>query len=460
MSTVLPPNVDSSPPPSPPRESVRIGSILAWFVIVTCLGVVLTMRWHVRPTPTAPGNNAEQLSLRLAARYAVGAKTVLSELGQTQTAAQVNEMVRHVEQAATSPREQLLIIPVVAELLGADAAVQRLDQILPSFDSNVPEHLQILRTVYTKGSQELDERERTQLLEEGGWFGKLALSWQRPSTDPLRKAAMAPAVRTAVVALLAIIGLVLTMLAGIALLIVAIVFTSQGRLRGMYFPAPHGRGFFVEAFALYLAWFVGVGLVARFVRTSSGLISGWTFVAALAPLACLWPLARGMTFGELRRDLGWHSGRGWIIEIGTGVLGYIAGLPVIALGIAITFFLSRWTGARPSHPAVEMISSDPWKVLGLLALASVYAPIVEETMFRGALYGGIRRACGIVISALVVSFIFSAMHPQGWAGVPALMSIAIVFTMLREWRGSLLAPIAAHAINNGALILFLVLAAA
>jgi len=40
------------------------------------------------------------------------------------------------------------------------------------------------------------------------------------------------------------------------------------------------------------------------------------------------------------------------------------------------------------------------------------------------------------------------LHPQGWVAVPALSAIAMVLAALREWRGSLIAPMAAHACNN------------
>jgi membrane protease YdiL (CAAX protease family) len=36
--------------------------------------------------------------------------------------------------------------------------------------------------------------------------------------------------------------------------------------------------------------------------------------------------------------------------------------------------------------------------------------------------------------------------------VPALMALGFIFAMLREWRGSLIAPITAHALNNGMVV--------
>jgi membrane protease YdiL (CAAX protease family) len=69
-------------------------------------------------------------------------------------------------------------------------------------------------------------------------------------------------------------------------------------------------------------------------------------------------------------------------------------------------------------------------------------------MFRGILFHHLRQRWSWLVTALIVSFIFAVLHPQGWVAVPALTAIAIVLSALREWRGSLIAPMAAHACNN------------
>jgi membrane protease YdiL (CAAX protease family) len=78
-------------------------------------------------------------------------------------------------------------------------------------------------------------------------------------------------------------------------------------------------------------------------------------------------------------------------------------------------------------------------------------------MFRGALYHGVRVRLPFIVASLIVAFIFAVIHPQGLAAVPALMGIAIVLAALREWRGSIVAPVVAHAINNGVILILLVL---
>jgi membrane protease YdiL (CAAX protease family) len=78
-------------------------------------------------------------------------------------------------------------------------------------------------------------------------------------------------------------------------------------------------------------------------------------------------------------------------------------------------------------------------------------------MFRGALFGHLRRRWNWFISVGVVSLIFAALHPQGLAAIPALGAIAVVLAGIREWRDSLIASTAAHAFNNFIAITFALL---
>ncbi len=78
-------------------------------------------------------------------------------------------------------------------------------------------------------------------------------------------------------------------------------------------------------------------------------------------------------------------------------------------------------------------------------------------MFRGALFHHLRRRHGWWLSAVASALLFAAIHPQGLAGIPGLMSLAIVFAGIREWRGSLIAPITAHFLNNGIIVTLLLL---
>jgi len=88
--------------------------------------------------------------------------------------------------------------------------------------------------------------------------------------------------------------------------------------------------------------------------------------------------------------------------------------------------------------------------------AIVVAPICEEVVFRGYLYGVAKRYCGPLAGALCSALIFSAAH----ASLAALLPLAL-FGLLLAWlyerTGSLWAPIAAHACFNAATVVVLMI---
>ena len=89
--------------------------------------------------------------------------------------------------------------------------------------------------------------------------------------------------------------------------------------------------------------------------------------------------------------------------------------------------------------------------LGQLVFVGVlllFGAVGEELMFRGAYFSHLRERFGWLTSALVVAVLFAAIHPQGWTAIPALASLAVVLAGIREWRGSIIGCMTAHAINN------------
>jgi membrane protease YdiL (CAAX protease family) len=164
-----------------------------------------------------------------------------------------------------------------------------------------------------------------------------------------------------------------------------------------------------------------------------------------------------------------------------GIANYLGTLPLLFVGALLTLGLMRLAKlvigegndplgltSDPNHPIGGLLlTGNWWSRLQILFAASVGAPIVEETMFRGVLYRHLREATcnlsyplSVFLSACVVSFVFAVIHPQGFLGVPPLMALAFVFCLLREWRGTLVPGMVAHGVNNGVVLLISIVAMA
>lgn len=78
-------------------------------------------------------------------------------------------------------------------------------------------------------------------------------------------------------------------------------------------------------------------------------------------------------------------------------------------------------------------------------------------MFRGVFYRSMVGRLGVLPAMLVASGVFALLHPQLPVGFPGLFLLGIVFSYLYQARGSLVAPMTAHALNNGAIFVYLTL---
>ncbi len=440
------------------------------------------------------------VQLKLVGRYIIGAK----EWGLSVEASspQIDDL------ASANTIDGLRAAVVIAELLGPSEGLERLDVLDATLDASDDEGnlglqedsllvRRLLTIAATKSPDDapadengadaepateqngelsptavepLNADERNRLIERHGWFGELAISQAAPEGDASRAAIASGGVRTLIIlGIFAIVGGG-AILVGFALFIIAGVMIGSGRIRRRYplvqpqFTRPTTA--FLETAVLFLGLFIALqvilGLVSLVVDIESVSKPLTTILVWLVALIAFWPLARGVSFGRLRAAYGWHAngaGMGGVFrEIAMGVVGYVAGLPIVVTGILITLALMMLTSAKTTHPIQSDVEIRSFTdAIYLYLLAAVWAPFVEETIFRGAMFHHLRQWTGLLATAFATAFAFAIIHPQGYAGVPVLMALAINFALMREWRGSLIASITAHALHNGAIVTMLIL---
>lgn len=87
------------------------------------------------------------------------------------------------------------------------------------------------------------------------------------------------------------------------------------------------------------------------------------------------------------------------------------------------------------------------RTLAFLALV-VVAPIVEEIVFRGVLYGKMRRSgLGIIPAILITSVLFGLAHWQWNVGLD-VFALSVVSCLLRERTKGIGASIVLHMMKN------------
>ena len=291
-------------------------------------------------------------------------------------------------------------------------------------------------------------------LEKGDALAKLAAAHLR-SEAGLPALPKPPAV-TANMARVVLLMLALLLASGVAW-IAFISLGSAGELRSLG-PASTIRGgaeadvYAVRAATLLVAFF-GLSAVVGLLRLDSRLAQ----LLAYGPMLFVvpWVLRKrpsmadvGLTTRTLKRD------------ILLGLWAFLLELPVTAMVALLGTLLLR-NLPRPEHPASTALQNthDLGTILVTLFMGAIVAPFWEETMFRGLLFPALRQVLrGPAVAALVSSFLFASIHPQGPVLWAALASVALFSCALAQRTRSLVPSVVMHFAHNATLLTLAVLA--
>lgn len=474
------------PPAPPPR---RGHPAIAWCAIVLLAGAATSWQAFRGGALPRPGEeSAAGFAADFQFRYLIGVKELLPappgqlyEQAQTLNSGPLWQRLRFVSLAGELKDEQaaLRLLNDLAQEIADDAAADVPADAAGSANADDPatdeerSALRRLRALYGDyaagewSAPSLAAEDRARLEEQLGFAGRLALHPAKGPDRAGRDAVLQSARRVAAVALGGVCGFGCVALFGLAGLIVLAALVGLGRMHGGLGTAREHSGIYAETFAVWLALFLSISFVAAMIAPGSLLVGGGAMLLSLAAVG--YPVARGIPWADVRRDIGWTVGRG-PRELAAGVAAYAMVLPLAAVGGLVTFVLILLAGrlrgevSAPSHPIVLQVpGADGRQIAVVLLVASVVAPLVEETVFRGVLHRHLRDATrrwgsgiGFLLSSLLGGGLFAVIHPQGLLAVPALSGVALGLAIAREWRGTLLPAMVAHGIHNGALMLLLV----
>ncbi len=431
------------------------------------------------------------------ARMFIRGHTMMSQSGD-----EAKSTIMQQFSVAYSPEDQVRAIIMSAEFEGPDEAIDRIrvlqvelftdvareefeslsesesdpqsgdadSEALDPRTSLVHAELRALESIYTKGPDSISDSKRDQLIARYGVLGHAALTHGMDADDPARKPIVTGFGWTMAL-LLGMGGLVLfSFLAGLVLLIIGCINLGSGKLRlRCPKPAP-GGSVFLETYAIFVAGFglmsIGLFVLSEKVNEGLGILSlplQWVLM-----LLTLWALVRGMRFKDWRQAVGLHSGEGFFKEIGCGIIAYLASIPIYFVGIVITVLVMLVQGVimaasgevpeEPTNPVFDLLSSgSPVVILLVFTLATVWAPITEELIFRGALFRHMSARLHWTLAAFLSAALFAYMHSYGPLMVAPLIALGFMFAFMRQWRGSIVSCITAHFIHNATLLVFMIL---
>lgn len=191
-------------------------------------------------------------------------------------------------------------------------------------------------------------------------------------------------------------------------------------------------------------------------ETPAGLVAIFTMLVNLG----FYFVVGVMTFGIIE----WVRGRRVVALFGLDRLHpFVIALASIFLGVLSVFLcgslVGNWSsdylegifGKLDAQAPVEVFeNSDTIIHLALsIVMACIAAPIAEEFLFRGYMYGTLRRLTHPIFAAIVVGALFAVVH----SNLPALLPLwvfSILLCLAYEWTRCLWVPIGMHAVFNAA----------
>lgn len=166
-------------------------------------------------------------------------------------------------------------------------------------------------------------------------------------------------------------------------------------------------------------------------RTLVGVLTLFFGVGLLAVVAAVAPLGAAALAALGFRAVGWRP----------VLLG-------VVLTVAVSVAVSQ-LGPEPQGVKQAMkIAHGPGAIYVSLALLAGLAPLVEELVFRGLLYGWLAGRWGAGVAVVGSTIAFAAAHVE-LAHVVLVLPLGLVFGCLRWRTGALWPSLVAHMANNG-----------
>jgi membrane protease YdiL (CAAX protease family) len=128
--------------------------------------------------------------------------------------------------------------------------------------------------------------------------------------------------------------------------------------------------------------------------------------------------------------------------------GLIIYLMVSSLLILLATRVLPWFNVNQvQNTGFSQLSQRYEYVLAFFTLV-VIAPIAEEIIFRGYLYGKLKKYIPVWVAIIVTSLLFGAIHGE-WNIFFDTFALSLVLCLLREFTGSIWSSILLHMIKNG-----------
>lgn len=218
----------------------------------------------------------------------------------------------------------------------------------------------------------------------------------------------------------------------------------------VYFAAQFIAGLVLYIFALLRGWneaqindWLGNSVIAQF---------WYVLLAEVLTFGAIWWILR--LYKARIGALGWNRLR--LQHVGMALAGFA--LYFVGYAMLLTLVTHLVPGINTDQKqelGFDNVAGTTALVLTFVSLV-ILPPLIEETVFRGFVYTGLRNTLKPVTAALATSLLFAVAHLQLGSGKPPLwiasfdtFSLSLVLCYLRQKSDSLWPGVLLHALKNG-----------
>ena len=177
-----------------------------------------------------------------------------------------------------------------------------------------------------------------------------------------------------------------------------------------------------------------------------------TFLAMAAAVVLLpkviWGEKTSLEALGLQRLLMWR-------DIGLGIIGMVVAFGGSVLILWLSQYIMPWVNLEQVQDlGISPLNSGTELAIAFMTLV-VVGPFVEEVIFRGYLYGKLRRSgIRMWLVALIVSALFAVAHGQ-WNVALDVFVLSLIMCFMREKTGSIWVGVIMHMLKNGIAFYFM-----
>lgn len=151
-----------------------------------------------------------------------------------------------------------------------------------------------------------------------------------------------------------------------------------------------------------------------------------------------------------------HIPRGLGYVVGSGAITFLISWPIlVATSKVWKLLLDQFGLPDERQDLIRMFieTKAPRRVVALVLLATVIAPVTEELVFRAGIFRYLRTRAPRGLALLLPSLIFASLHVnwrtlEGFASFAPLLVLALLFSLAYERTGNIATTMVAHALFN------------